>query len=47
MLFQAAQVRKDGYVPEPSQGYDPDRHHYCTIYAGTMVQQVHISRYLP
>jgi len=38
--MQAAQVRKDSYVPEPGHVYDPEACHACTIYAGTMVQQV-------
>ena len=39
-LLQAAQVRKSNYVPEKGVDYDPDKHHTCTVYAGTMVQQV-------
>jgi len=39
-LMQAAQVRKNGYVPEPDVNYQPDVHNYCSVYAGTMVQQV-------
>ena len=39
-FVQAAQVRKSQYVPEKRVDYDPDRHHTCTVYAGTMVQQV-------
>jgi hypothetical protein len=38
--MQAAQVRKNGYVPEPDVNYQPDLHNYCSVYAGTMVQQV-------
>jgi len=38
--MQAAQVRKDSYMPEQGHVYDPDTCHACTIYAGTMVQQV-------
>jgi len=38
--MQAAQVRKNGYVPEPDVKYQPDLHNYCSMYAGTMVQQV-------
>ena len=40
VLLQAAQVRKSNYVPEKGVDYDPDKHHTCTVYAGTMVQQV-------
>ena len=40
IAMQAAQVRKDSYVPEPGHVYDPEACHACTIYAGTMVQQV-------
>ena len=41
--LQAAQVRKSSYVPDPGVKYDPDRYHSCTIYAGTMVQQVRLN----
>ncbi|KAL0030950.1 hypothetical protein WJX79_003464 [Trebouxia sp. C0005] len=36
---EAAHVRKSTYVPS-SQEYHPDSHHYCTVHAGTHVQQV-------
>ena len=39
-LMQAAQVRKTNYVPEKGVDYDPDKSHTCTVYAGTVVQQV-------
>jgi len=32
-------VRKATYVPS-SQEYHPESHHYCTVHAGTYVQQV-------
>ena len=38
--MQAAQVRKSNYVPEKGMDYDPDKNHTCTVYAGTLVQQV-------
>ncbi len=38
--MQAAEVRKNGYVPEPDVKYQPDLHKSCSVYAGTMVQQV-------
>ncbi len=34
------QVRKNAYVAEAGEEYHPDRHRSCTIYAGTLVQQV-------
>ncbi|DBA71770.1 TPA: hypothetical protein ACH3X2_011036 [Trebouxia sp. C0005] len=37
---EAAQVRKSNYVPEKGMDYDPDKNHTCTVYAGTVVQQV-------
>ncbi|KAL0048212.1 hypothetical protein WJX82_010068 [Trebouxia sp. C0006] len=37
---EAAQVRKSSYVPEKGMDYDPDKNHTCTVYAGTVVQQV-------
>ena len=40
LLMQAAQVRKSNYVPEKGMDYDPDKNHTCTVYAGTVVQQV-------
>lgn len=40
MILQAAQVRKDHYVPERGVAYDPEACHTCTIHAGTVVQQV-------
>lgn len=40
LLMQAAQVRKSNYVPEKGLDYDPDKNHTCTVYAGTIVQQV-------
>ena len=42
-MLQAAQVRKDRYVPEKGVAYDPDACHASTIYCGTMVQQVIIA----
>lgn len=39
-ILQAEQLRKSGYVPEGTKEYDPDWHRSCTIYAGSMVQQV-------
>ncbi|DBA90734.1 TPA: hypothetical protein ACH3X1_003944 [Trebouxia sp. C0004] len=36
---EAAHVRKSKYVPS-SQEYHPESHHYCTVHAGTQVQQV-------
>ncbi|KAL0046765.1 hypothetical protein WJX82_009387 [Trebouxia sp. C0006] len=36
---EAAHVRKSTYVPS-SQEYHPESHHYCTVHAGTHVQQV-------
>ena len=41
-MLQAAQVRKDCYVPENGIAYDPDACHTCTIHCGTIVQQVRI-----
>lgn len=44
--LQASHLRKTSLVvPDESQGaravaYDPDTQHYCTIYAGTSIQQV-------
>lgn len=38
--LQAEQLRKSAYVPEDEKIYDPDTQRSCTIYAGTMVQQV-------
>ena len=38
--MQAAQVRKSNYVPEKGMDYNPDKNHTCTVYAGTLVQQV-------
>ena len=40
LSVQATQVRKSNYVPEKGVDYDPDKHHTCTVYAGTLVQQV-------
>ncbi len=40
LRMQAAQVRKSNYVPEKGMDYDPDKNHTCTVYAGTLVQQV-------
>ncbi|DBA94075.1 TPA: hypothetical protein ACH3X1_001723 [Trebouxia sp. C0004] len=37
---EAAQVRKSNYVLEKGIDYDPDKNHTCTVYAGTVVQQV-------
>ena len=41
---QAAQVRKSHYVPDKGVEYDPEKHHTCTVYAGTIVQQVTVTR---
>jgi hypothetical protein len=38
--MQAAQVRKSNYVPQLGQDYHPDKDSFCTVYAGTTVQQV-------
>ncbi len=40
MVSQVTQVRKNAYVAEAGEEYHPDRHRSCTIYAGTLVQQV-------
>ena len=40
MALQAAQVRKSNYVPEKRVDYDPDKHSVCTVYQGTIIQQV-------
>ena len=40
--MQAVQVRKSQYVAEAGVDYDPDKHSTCTVYQGTMVQQVAI-----
>ena len=37
---EAVQVRKSSYVPDEGVEYDPDNYHSCTVYAGTIVQQV-------
>ncbi|KAL0053576.1 hypothetical protein WJX82_007835 [Trebouxia sp. C0006] len=37
---EVTQVRKNAYVAEAGEEYHPDRHRSCTIYAGTLVQQV-------
>ncbi len=39
-MLQAEQLRKCAYVSAPDQNYDPEKDRTCTIYAGTMVQQV-------
>jgi len=39
-VMQATQVRKSNYVREKGVAYDPDKHRTCTVYAGTLVQQV-------
>ena len=45
-LLQAAQVRKTCFAPPDeadtaqSNMYSPETHHFCTIHAGTYVQQV-------
>ena len=39
-ILQTEQLRKSACVPEDGVDYHPDRHRSCTIYAGTMVQQV-------
>lgn len=38
--LQASQLRKSNYVPEKGVDYDPDKANSCTVYAGTVVQQV-------
>ncbi len=38
--MQAAQIRKSSYVPQLGLDYDPDKYSFCTVYAGTTVQQV-------
>ena len=43
MAVQAVQVRKSGFVERDMDGkhsYHPETHHSCTVYAGTVVQQV-------
>lgn len=40
IALQAAQVRKSNYVPEKGVDYDADKHSTCTVYAGTLIQQV-------
>ena len=40
LVLQLTQVRKNAYVAEAGEEYHPDRHRSCTIYAGTLVQQV-------
>jgi len=42
VMLQAEQLRKSAYVSAPGQDYDPEKDRSCTIYAGTMVQQVTI-----
>ncbi|DBA85718.1 TPA: hypothetical protein ACH3X1_005287 [Trebouxia sp. C0004] len=37
---ELTQVRKNPYVAEAEEEYHPDRHRSCTIFAGTVVQQV-------
>ncbi|KAL0027251.1 hypothetical protein WJX77_006828 [Trebouxia sp. C0004] len=37
---EATQVRKSNYVREKGVDYDPEKHRTCTVYAGTLVQQV-------
>ncbi|KAL0049927.1 hypothetical protein WJX82_000871 [Trebouxia sp. C0006] len=37
---EAKQVRKASYVPEAGGDYHPDAQPSCTVYAGTLVQQV-------
>ncbi len=39
-VMQATQVRKSNHVPGKGVDYDPDTHRTCTVYAGTVVQQV-------
>ena len=39
-VMQATQVRKSNYVRVKGMDYDPDTHRTCTVYAGTVVQQV-------
>lgn len=46
MAPQAAQVRKSAFVVSGDDGkqtYHPETHRSCTIYAGTVVQQVRLS----
>ena len=44
-FVQAAQVRKTSFAPPEEADkakasmYSPDTHHFCTIHAGTVVQQ--------
>ena len=38
--LQAEQLHKSAYVPEQNKEYEPDKDRSCTIYAGTLVQQV-------
>lgn len=43
MAIQAAQVRKSRFVAQgggKQQAYHPDIDQYCTVYAGTAIQQV-------
>ncbi len=40
-MLQAEQLRKCAYVSALGQDYVPERDRSCTIYAGTMVQQVY------
>ncbi len=40
VMLQAEQLRKCAYVSASDQDYDPEKDRTCTIYAGTMVQQV-------
>ena len=37
---QAAQVRKSSYIGDKDLPYQPDAHHECTVFAGTIVRQV-------
>lgn len=45
-VLQAAQVRKSSFVPAAgvvrAHIYHPDTHHFCTVHAGTYVQQVRL-----
>ena len=35
---QAAQVRKSSYIGDKDLPYQPDAHHECTVFAGTIVR---------
>lgn len=40
LTLQASQVRKSSYTPDEGVQYNPDAYHACTVYAGTVVNQV-------